>query len=175
MYYLIEDPTLIVFLGIVIEAALGIALVRTGRGVLLWIMLGVLVVCLTGVIGQRFIVTERKRVVQTLDGVAAALEANDIDKVLTYLAPDAAHSRERARWALGRIEVRTASYSRLEVNINKLTSPPTAKVSIFVYINFRDRKGEIPRESITETINFELRKDGDRWLIEDHTEENEYR
>ena len=97
MYYLIEDPTLIIFLGIVIEAALGIALVRTGRGVLLWIMLGVLVVCLTGVIGQRFIITERKCVVQTLDGVAAALEANDVDKVWTYLTPDAEFSRSEAR------------------------------------------------------------------------------
>ncbi len=99
MYYLVEDPTLFIFLGIVIEAVLGIVLFRTGRGFLLWVMLGVLVVCLTGVIGQRFIITERKRVIQTLDGIAAALEANDVDRVFSYLTPDANYSRSEAQGA----------------------------------------------------------------------------
>jgi hypothetical protein len=175
MYYLVEDPTMFIFLGILIETALGIALFSTGRGFLLWIMLGVLLVCLTGIIGQRFIITERKRVIQTLDGVVAALEANDVEKVLSYLEPDAAHSRERARWALGRVEVQNASYRRLDVNINMLTSPPTATVSFLGLIGYKDRKGEMPYNNYASTFNINLRKHGDRWLVEEHTEENEYR
>jgi hypothetical protein len=175
MYYLIEDPTMFIFLGILIEAVLGIVLFRTGRGVLLWIMLGVLFVCLTGIIGQRFIITERKRVIQTLDGIVSALENNDVDRVLSYLEPEAAHSRERARWALGRVEVTSASYRKLEININMLTSPPTAKVTFFGLIGYKDRKGEIPYNNYASNFTINLRKHGDRWLVEEHTEENEYR
>jgi hypothetical protein len=175
MYYLLEDPTLFIFLGIVIEAVLGIVLFRTGRGILLWMMLGVLLVSLTCIIGQRFIITERKRVIQTLDGIVAALEANDVDRVLSYLEPEAAHSRERARWALGRVEVTNASYRKLEVNLNMLTSPPTATVSFFGLIGYRDRRGELPYNNYASNFTINLRKHGDRWLVEEHTEENEYR
>jgi hypothetical protein len=170
MYYLIEDPTLIIFLGIVIEAALGIALVRTGRGVLLWFMLGVLVVCLTGVIGQRFIITERKRVVQTLDGVAAALEANDVDKVWTYLTPDAEFSRSEARRALNTVKINSVNYSQLNVEFNKLTNPWTAKVDFFGIIHFTDPKGASPYENYPRHFTLIMRKVGDRWLIEKHEE-----
>jgi hypothetical protein len=175
MYYLIEDPTMFIFLGIVIEAVLGIILFRTGRGYLLWIMLGVLLVSLTGIIGQRFIITERKRVIQTLDGIVAALEANDVERVLSYLEPEAAHSRERARWALGRVEVQSARYSGLEIKINSLTPPPTAAVAFAGLINYRDRKGEIPYNNYASRFNIQLRKHGNRWLVEEHQEENEYR
>jgi ketosteroid isomerase-like protein len=138
-------------------------------------MLGVLVVCLTGIIGQRFIITERKRVIQTLDGIVAALVANDVDRVVSYLTPEATHSRERARWALGRVEVQSASYRKLEIDINKLTSPPTAKVTFFGLIGYRDRKGEIPYNNYASNFTIELRKAGDRWLVREHTEEQEYR
>jgi hypothetical protein len=174
MYYLIEDPTLFIVLGIGIEAVLGILLYQTGRGYLLWIMLAVLVVSLTGIIGQRFIITERKRVIQTLDGIVAALEANDVDRVLSYLVPEAAHSRERARWALGRVEVQGASYRNLDVQINRLTSPPTANVTFFGLINYRDRRGEIPYNNYASNFTIQLRRVGDRWLVTEHQEEHEY-
>jgi hypothetical protein len=173
MYYLVEDPTMFIFLGIVIEAVLGIVLFRTGRGFLVWIMLGVLVLCLTGIIGQRFIITERKRVVQTLDGIVAALEANDVNRVLSYLEPEATHSRQRAQWALGRIEVQNTSYRRLDVTINNLTSPPTAQATFFGLINYRDRRGEFPYNNYASNFTLNLRKHGDRWLVEEHQEENE--
>jgi hypothetical protein len=170
MYYLIEDPTLYIFLGIAIEAALGIALFRTGRGFLLWIMLGVLVVCLTGIIGQRFIITERKRVVQTLDGVAAALEANDFDRVCGYLTEDAQFSRSEARRALSMVKIDSANYSQLDVEFNKFTSPWTAKVNFFGVIHFKDPKGVSPYENYPRHFTLIMRKVGDRWLIEKHEE-----
>jgi ketosteroid isomerase-like protein len=170
MYYLVEDPTLIIVLGIAIEIALGVALVRTGRGFLIWIMLGVLVVGLTGVIGQRFIVTERKRVVQTLDGVAAALKANDIDGVWSYLTDDAQFSRGKAREALGMIRVDDAKYSQLDVQVNELTSPWTAEVTFFGVIYFTDKNGMSPYNQYPKRFKLIMRKIGDRWLIENHEE-----
>jgi hypothetical protein len=173
MYYLIEDPTLFIVLGIAIEAALGIALFRTGRGFLLWIMLGVLLVCSTGIIGQRFIITERKRVVQTLDGVAAALEENNVDKVFSYLTPDADFSRGEARRALSMIKIESANYSGLEIQINKLTSPMTAELKFLGVIKIIDPKGVSPYTTYPFHFKVIMRKVGDRWLISEHSIENE--
>jgi hypothetical protein len=175
LYYLIEDPTMFIFLGVVLEAILGILLFRTGRGFILWIMLGVLVVCLTGIIGQRFIVTERKLIVQTLDGISAAAVANDIEGLLSYLEPDAKYSRERARWALSRFEFQKVGYRNLEIKINELTSPPTADVSIAGLFTFQDRKGEFPYNTLAPNFKIKLRKHDDRWLVEEHSEDQEYR
>jgi hypothetical protein len=174
MYYLVEDPTMFIFLGIVIEAVLGIVLFRTGRGFLVWIMLGVLALCLTGIIGQRFIITERKRVIQTLDGIEIALEANDLNGVLDYLEPEAAHCRNDARMALNLIVIHSAPYSNLEININHLTSPPTANVTLSALINFNDRRGESPYNNYPAHFTLIMRKHGERWLVEDYTQEDRH-
>ncbi|MCC6124443.1 MAG: hypothetical protein IT426_05755 [Pirellulales bacterium] len=168
MYYLVEDPTAFIFLGIVAEAVLGILLFKTGRGFLLWIMLGVLLFCLAGMIGQRFIITERKRVVQTLDGIVAALEANDLNALNSYLEPENAHSRNDARFALGMAKIEGAKYSKLTVEINDFTSPPTATVTFFGLVNFTAIKGDAPYNNYASNIKLKLRKHQDHWLVEDH-------
>ena len=174
-YYLLEDPTLFIFLGIVIEAVLGIVLFRTGRGILLWIMLGVLFVSLTCIIGQRFIITERKRVIQTLDGIVAALENNELNGVLAYIEPDAVHPRDGARMASNLVVINSARYSSLDVEINQLTSPPTANLSFNGLINFHLRRGESPYENYPAKFTLTMRKHGDRWLVEDYSEDNQRR
>jgi hypothetical protein len=168
MYYLIEDPTLFILLGIVLEAGLGIALFRTGRGVFLWIMLGVLAVCLTGIIGQRFIITDHKRVVQTLDGVAAALEDNDVDKVFSYLMNENQFSRNQARMALGMVRVESATYSQLKVEINTHPSPWIATVTFTGVIKSIDPRSNSPHPPFLRKFTLTMRKQGDRWLIEKH-------
>ncbi len=80
MTLLFENPLRIIFIGIVIEAVLGIVLLRTGRGALLWAMLGVLALTLAGVVVERLVVTEKERVEMTLDGITSALEANDLKR-----------------------------------------------------------------------------------------------
>ena len=62
MTTLIEDPTPILVVGILIEAVLAIALLRTGRGVLLWAMLAVAGLTGLGLLLERWVVTERERV-----------------------------------------------------------------------------------------------------------------
>ncbi len=97
---LFENPWWIIFTGVIIEAVLGIILYRTGRGALVWAMLAVLVLMVSGVIVERLVVTERERVEMTLDGIVAALEANDLNRVLSYVALEAVETRRRAAWAM---------------------------------------------------------------------------
>jgi ketosteroid isomerase-like protein len=108
--------------------------------------------------------------VQTLDGVAAALKANDIDGVWSYLTDDAQFSRGKAREALGMIRVDDAKYSQLDVQVNELTSPWTAEVTFFGVIYFTDKNGMSPYNQYPKRFKLIMRKIGDRWLIENHEE-----
>jgi hypothetical protein len=168
---LFENPWWIIFAGIIIEAVLGIILYRTGRGVMVWVMLGVLILMIAGVIVERLVVTERERVETTLDGIVAALEANDLNRVLSYVAPEAAETRRRAAWAMHRIEVQAAGIHHLEITINRLTSPMTARAAFFGHIAYRDRQGEIPYSNYGSRFIVDLRKNRDVWLVTGHVEE----
>ena len=171
MTVLVEDPMPIIFIGIVVEAILAACLIGTRRGVLLWPMAGVLVLVLLGVVVERIVVTEVERVEATLDGLAAALEANDWDRAQQYLSRSAVQSRHRAQWALGRIEVLKTKIRNLEITINDLTSPPTAKAKFTGTISYNDRKGEWPYHNYFSTFILELRLEGDRWMITGHSED----
>ncbi len=173
MTILFENPLRIIFIGIVIEALLGIVLFRTGRGALLWAMLGVLALTLAGVVVERMVVTQRERVEMTLDGITSALEANDLKRVLSYIAPGAVQTRNRAAWALGRIEVQSARIYKLEITINRLTSPMTAKAAFFGHVRYRDRQGEIPYNNYGSRFVVDLHKEGAAWVVTGHVEVQE--
>jgi hypothetical protein len=166
-----ESPMPVIFLGIVIEAVLGIALFTTRRGVLLLPMAVVVLLVLGGVWLERVIVTETERVEATLDDVADALKANDLSKLYTYISPAARYTRDRAAWALGYIEVTDAKIRNLAVTINRLTSPATAEAKFDGIIFFRGKRVEVGgRDRYPARFTVQLELDGDRWLVTDHIE-----
>ena len=117
-------------------------LLRTGRGVLLWALAGVLFLTLAGVAIVRWVPTERKMVAATLYQTAAALEANDLAGVLRHVAPTAAETRKDAQWAIEHAEIVELKIRYLDITINRLTSPPTAKATFNVIVTAKDRSGE---------------------------------
>jgi len=168
MTTLLENPAPAIFAGIAIEAILGIALLKTGRGVILFVMLGVLAVVL-GLVGlEWFVVTDAERVEETLDRAAAALQAGDLPGVLDCCHPTAARSRAEARRALDWIEFTKVRITDLKVSINRLSSPPSARAEGIVVVSGHDRHGSF--EEMTRPIRFqvELRQEGPRWLVTGH-------
>lgn len=164
MTTLLESPWPVIFVGILVEAALGIALLRTGRGVLLGSMAGVLVLVLAGVALEWAVVTEMERVEETLHSAAAALEAND-EAVFQYLAPTESETRRLLRWAMGRVEFTGIRITHLQISINELTSPPTAQAHLTATVYFRDRLAEIPYERRPVDFTLQLEMRSDRWLV----------
>jgi hypothetical protein len=172
MTTLVEDPMPLIFLGIVGEAVLGIILLKTGRGALLWAMAALLGIVLAGIALEGFVVTEREEVEATLEGVAAALQANNRTRLLNtqqYLTNSAGDSREQIRWALDRVTFSRVRITDLEITINRLTNPPTARARVEGIARFKDRRGEFPYESypINDLI-VNLRLESGRWLITGH-------
>ena len=116
---------------------------------------------------------EKSRIRTVRRAFLKALEANDLKRVLSYVAPEAVQTRNRAAWALGRIEVQSARIYRLEITVNRLTSPMTAKAAFFGHISYRDRQGESPYNNYGSRFVADLRKQGDIWVVTGHVEEQE--
>lgn len=171
MTLLLENPLPIVFVGIALEAVLGVVFVNTRRGLVVLAMIGVLLLVLGGVALEWAIVTPKEEVEATLDGVADTLEANDLSRLLSdYIHPDAGVTRSRAAFALGLVEVSRAKMNSLEVTVNKLTSPPSAEARFRGVVYFRSKVEQIPYDYYTAEFTVELRQQGDRWLITNHAE-----
>jgi hypothetical protein len=162
----LESPVPIICIGIAVEAVLGLILLRTGRGVLLWAMGGMLLLVLGGVLLERLVVTEKERVEDTIYGAIAALEANNEKGVFEYIVPPAVELRALVHSGMQRVQVTSVKLTRLELDINDLTSPPTAEAHIQGIISVEDRTGSAPYQNfgIRELV-LELRRDPNRWVI----------
>jgi len=171
MTTLFESPWPVIFCGVVAEAILGAVFLGSRRVIFLLPMAIVLVLVLSGVALERMVVTQREEVEATLDGLAAALEANDVEGALGYLSPSAGATRGRAQWALDRFKVTKAKISGLEITVNKLTNPPSATAAFTGSLGLFDRRGEVPTSSYPISFTAEFRKEGDRWLVTKHTED----
>ena len=169
MTALVEDPMPIILFGIVAEAVLGIALLRTGRAALLWAMGGVLVLVFTGVGLEWLVVTDREQVEATLDAMAAAVAANDREEVLSHVDPSAGDTRRLVDWGFRTAEFTGAKITELEVlNINHLTSPHTARVHLKGIVYFKVRRGEYPYDKHLVDLTLKLSLQSGHWLISGH-------
>lgn len=168
----VESPWFWMLSGLAVEAALAIALLRSQRGYLIWVMLGVAVLTLGGLGLERLVVTEREAVAMTLDAGAAAAEANDVNRLLDCISPQAQKPRNFARWVLSQATIQEARVRDLEIKINRLTSPPTASARFLAVGRGRDRGGQIPYEVFARRVTVTLRLEGGRWLATDFTIED---
>ncbi|MBU4271928.1 MAG: hypothetical protein KKE86_16330 [Planctomycetes bacterium] len=165
MTFFLESPWPVLFIGIAVEAGLAMALLRTGQGKLLWWMLLVGVLTLAGFGIERLVVTDREAVTNTLDAAAAAVEDNDLERLLGCISPSAQRPRNDSRMVLDRFDVDKAIIHNLEIDFNRLTSPPTAHAHFQAIGTGRDRKGQIPYNTYTQRVVVNLRLEGDRWLV----------
>jgi hypothetical protein len=165
MEIFVESPWPWLLIGVGVETVLAIVLVRTQRGAVLWAMLAVAAVVAAGLVVERLVVTDRKAVENTLDAAVAAVEANDISRLLACISPSAENVRSQARTMLDRVEVRSVWIRGLEVKVNRLTSPWTAQARFVASGEAQDRKNELPYPGYTHPVVVEFRREGDRWLV----------
>jgi hypothetical protein len=172
MTWFVESPWPAITLGVVLEVALAIVLVRTGRGAVLVAMAAVLAVTIALVLLERAVVTEMESIEGTLETASAALEANDPAKVLELFALDSPR-RAEVETALSRFTVREARVGRdLQIRTNRLTSPPSASAYFTGRIEAHDQDGEVPYEHLIRKFKVTLHRDGDRWLLYDYAAED---
>jgi hypothetical protein len=164
MTIFLENPWPALIIGIFAEALLGIILLRTGRGVILWAMGGVGLLVAGGLLLERAVVTERERVAADIDAMAAALGANDQKGVEAWIAKDAAQVRGLVQFGFQHAKFTKAKITSLEITVNNHTSPPTAQAILSGSVYFR--ANDYPYEGYpVKDLTLELEQHSGRWLI----------
>lgn len=167
MTWLTEDCTPLLAVAAIGEALLAVALYRTGRVLLALPMVVVALLAGGAWLLEQTIVTEPEQVEATLYGVEAAVRENDVPGVLQFIDPQAAGVRSAAEQALGLAEVLSCKITDIQVHVNHLTSPPTARAEIIGTFSVKLRRGEaVPYDHVVRRFAIDLQKSGDQWLIQ---------
>jgi hypothetical protein len=167
MTWLLENPWPIIGVGVLVEVLLLATFLNTQRAGFLVAIGAVFGVVLLGVLIEWLVVTETEEVENTLLEVAAALESNDLERVLSYMAPEAEPMRRTARRYLSLIEVNDANVGSPEITFNRVMNPPTAKARFFGTISFRSgpTAEPLPYENYARHLVVHFRRDRQRWLL----------
>ena len=164
MSWIVEDTTPTLVLAALTIGVLVLALVKTGRGGLLYALAGVGVLTVALLFLEWAIVTDKEVVEYSLTGACRELQVNNVPGVLSYIDPKSpAYGRVKSE--LGRIRVLKANYKYLDVTVDRTKNPPTATADFMGYVQAKDTRGEIPFESAALRFKVELRLEGDRWML----------
>lgn len=169
MTWLMENPAAIVAAGVLAELALAIALIRSGRGLFLLLMLGtgVIAAALLGI--ERLVVTDREAVRDALDQTAAALVTNNPDNVLAFVDPGAKDVRQRVKSVLPQFVFEEAHIAgEVTMTIHPGTNPPSATAEFRGFFRAHEKRGAtFGHDQALERLRVELHKIDGRWLISD--------
>jgi hypothetical protein len=161
--WLVEDPTFVLIAAGLAVVGLAISFFQTGRGLyLIWIG-AVLFVMLLLLLIERYVVTDREQVEETLYAAAAALEANDLEATLSYVSPTADLLQGDIRGRMRSVEFEDTEISDLAIELSPSESPPRAHASFLGRVDFK--MSNLPFERIIRRVTVELTWEDDRWLV----------
>jgi len=170
MAWLFEDPTTVLTAGVLIQVLLVVVLVRTGRGAILAAMGGVFVVVVVLLAVEIAVVTPTEEIQATLFDAAAAAEANDVDRFMSFIAPDSDERFSELQARIPRFEVQRVRIGQLDIAVAEGGNPDTAAARLIVSVTAHDRESQIPRDKFIARLRIELRKIDDRWLMTGYQE-----
>jgi hypothetical protein len=166
MSWLFEDSTFVLIAAAFFAIGFFIAFLKTGRGLYLLWLGAVGLVALVLVLVERYVVTDRERIEETLFGAAEALAADDIAAVLDYLSPTAEPLRSEVRRRMQSLKIEEATIADLHIEFSPLELPPRAMARFLGVLKFEP--SDVPYDRLLRRVTVKLVKEGDRWLVESY-------
>ena len=165
MHVLLESSWPWLIAGLLLEGVLAVVFFNTGQAKILLAMLVVAIMTLGGMLVERWIVTDREQVANTLDEARRALEANDLDHLLSLMGPEAASLRERVQHVLPRYTITAARVAGLSIDVTTATQPKMARAEFTGRVTGRDQSGQVPYDTYVGRFTIRFRQEGDRWIM----------
>lgn len=169
MTTLLENPLPIMVIGgVAATAALVFFLARRTGGSLMTLaaMVGLTLVLLAV---EAFVVTDREEVEQTISELFAAIEANDVQKTLSWVDPKSGVAADvQALMPLIRVE-KARVMGGLEIDVNTSRRPPVATSSSRVALTGTHSSSGTPVGYVNEQVDIHWTKPGERWLVSGYT------
>lgn len=165
MTWFTENPTPLVVLGILVEAALAVVLMKTGKRPVLWAMLVTAAFTAAAVVANIWIVTPREEVTAALEEMRQLLEQNDRPALIDRIDRGAVSLRNQVQSDQSYLTI-----TRAKLNDLKVTVDPTgtaAKADFIGVIDFKDGGGRLPYNHIVMQFTVQLRKSEGKWFVTD--------
>ena len=166
----LESPWPWIAVGGIIEGTLALALFVTRRGTLLYAMIGVALLTAGGVLVERWVITEPKRVMMTIDEGVEALKSNSEARMYAVVSPTAEQTRRQIQTGLNMVRVTDVSLHNLDIRVNDRARPLTAEVQLDAVIYFEGRKPILGSDRWAGHLHLHLQRTPERWLILDPVE-----
>jgi hypothetical protein len=166
----LESPWPWIAVGGIIEGALALTLFVTRRGMLLYAMIGVALLTAGGVLVERWVITESKRVMMTIDEGVEALKSNSEARMYAVVSPTAEQTRRQIQTGLSMVRVTDVSLHNLDITVNDRARPMTAEVQLDAVIYFEGRKPILGPDRWAGHLHLHLQRTPERWLILDPVE-----
>ena len=171
MGWLVEDPTAVLVAGGFIEAALAIALFTTGRGVIVIAMAATAILVVAGVLVEKLVVTEVERVQAMFDEISAAGEANDVEKVVSFVDRTKPTGQALEAWmrtGMSQVTIDSVSLYGLKIDVEHGAQPLWARARFRLHVTGRDNLQQIPYTNYSAIFEVWLEKHGDSWKFVDY-------
>lgn len=166
MTWLLEDPRPVLAAGAAAELMLLVALVKSGRGVVLSWMVAVAAVVLALLVLEGVVETDAEQVDGRLHTLAELLVADDVPAVLTAMAPaGSAHSAAKA--ALASVRVTEARITGLEIVVRGPSGARVATARFYAHVRVRPRSGAADVDRAVRRLEVELRQRQGAWQVVD--------
>ena len=168
MTWFTDNPIPLFILGLMAQVVLGIVLWQTGRGWVILVMAGLGIASIALVFVERLLVSPTEEIAETLDEIGAALETNQIDSVLAFVAPDQTVLRTDARQQLKRVKIEQALVAgdlRVAFDTPADAPQPLANASFNGRIKANFLKDASPHDQIVQRFKVYFRKENGKWLV----------
>ncbi len=167
MTWLTENPLPALLIGSLTTVILAGGWLRTGSKWLLAAIIAAIVLTIAAVLAERFIVTDREQVTQTLFDIAARVERNQVNETLQYAYPKTPAVRSQAAAELPLYRFSEVNIkSNLEVEVFPQRNPPMATAEFNVVVVLSTRDGLIANRRIPRYLEVTFYKDDDgQWRV----------
>ena len=169
--YLFENPYPALTLGVLVAGFCAAAFHVTRKSAFLWTIAATVLAVGTVFLLCYFVDTPRKQVKAVIDEGISAVCANDIERIIALLAPNAGSEiAPYIRQVSRMVKFTAAKASNVKITVNELTSPHSAKAEFHALVLFQGSRGEIIGDRYACRMVLTLEKQGGKWLIVGYTE-----
>lgn len=122
--WIFEQSLPIIIIAVIGGAILAGTMMQTGKKLFLYLLIGWIALCSLALALEYVVVTERERIEGVVYQIAAALEANDVERVKSFISDDAEQIKSVAERQMAYVQIEHIKLKRnLEVTIMTGSTP----------------------------------------------------
>ncbi len=169
MTQLFENPIIVAVAGGLLATLALVVFLSRRSGASLGALIGAVSLTVLLLAVERFVVTDREQVENSIVEMLDAVQANNVAGVLEWIDPAEIDIRSDVQTLMPMIKVDVANAGSVEVIVDSAANPPTADVVCRAFLRGIHTQSGTPVGYINQQVDLHWVKRGERWLLDDYT------